>query len=117
MATVVATLDPQKPTEIHPPELDDTYQDINSEGFSDLSDCGEEGEDEEAQNPALERLKAQSELDPSPSRLGWQTNQFFAVEAMFSEQDITDMYTYLKQAGMCHFLIRVASSDLCYHGV
>ncbi|KAG9104242.1 NAD-dependent histone deacetylase sir2 [Ceratobasidium sp. 370] len=79
-SSVIGTLNPKLATEIHPPEIEDTYQDINSDEFEEYSDL----EDEEGgtpPSPALEQLMDQ-------------------MNATFSEEDIDDMYTYLKEAGM-----------------
>ncbi|KAG8688121.1 NAD-dependent histone deacetylase sir2 [Ceratobasidium sp. 394] len=79
-SSVVGTLIPKSATEIHPPEIEDTYQDVNSDEFEEYSDL----EDEEGgtpPSPALEKLMDQ-------------------MNATFSEDDIDDMYTYLKEAGM-----------------
>ncbi|CAE6538815.1 unnamed protein product [Rhizoctonia solani] len=75
-------LNPKAVTEVQPPqELDDMYQDVDSEEFSELGSDLDEQEAGEGEVPALERLNEQ-------------------MQATFSDQDIDEMIVYLKEAGM-----------------
>jgi hypothetical protein len=60
-SSLASTLNPKNLTEIPPPEIEDTYQDINSDEFDDYSDYEQEDEGDR-QNPVLEKLVDQSEL-------------------------------------------------------
>ncbi|KAF8605800.1 SIR2-domain-containing protein [Ceratobasidium sp. AG-I] len=78
MSAVISTVNPKNLTEVNPPEIEDTYQDINSDEFAEYSDFEDEGGE---QNPALDQLVDQ-------------------MHDMFSDEDIDNMLTYLKEAGM-----------------
>lgn len=58
MSTVISTVNPKSLTEVNPPEIEETYQDINSDEFAEYSDY----EDDEGgeQNSALDQLVDQS---------------------------------------------------------
>lgn len=98
MEPLVGTVNPTELVEAKTPEIEDTYQDVDSEEFSELSDLEDEADGEGgAGNAALDRLAAQSEpaalfLCRAPEKTG-------PVQAVFSEKDVDDMHTYLKESG------------------
>jgi hypothetical protein len=96
MSSLTSTLNPKNLTEINPPEIEDTYQDINSDEFDEYSDYEQE-EEGDRQNPALEKLVDQSKPPRSIPRA--YSSPTLIVHAKFSEDDIDHMYTYLKEAG------------------
>ncbi|QRV88689.1 NAD-dependent histone deacetylase SIR2 [Ceratobasidium sp. AG-Ba] len=79
-SSLIDVLNPKAATNTNPPEIEDTYQDINSDEFDEHSDYEHEA-GEAPPNPALEKLADE-------------------MHAVFSEDDIDEMYTYLKEAGM-----------------
>ncbi|QRV73921.1 NAD-dependent histone deacetylase SIR2 [Ceratobasidium sp. AG-Ba] len=79
-SSLIDVLNPKTATNVNPPEIEDTYQDINSDEFDEHSDYEHEA-GEAPPNPALEKLADE-------------------MHAAFSEDDIDEMYTYLKEAGM-----------------
>ncbi|KAF8757765.1 SIR2Hypothetical protein, partial [Rhizoctonia solani] len=66
-------------------ELDDMYQDVDSEEFSEFGSDIDEQEEGEADIPALERLNKE-------------------VQATFSDEDIDEMIAYLKEEGMISWI-------------
>jgi hypothetical protein len=97
-------------------EPENTYQDVDSEEFSELSDLEDEGDSEGGvENPALDRLAVQSGSTLSFSSYDALIHSAGAVQAMFSDEDIEDMHTYLKEAGKDSCLILVCGPDLSHH--
>ncbi|CAE6468360.1 unnamed protein product [Rhizoctonia solani] len=87
-------LNPKAITEAQTPqELDDMYQDVDSEEFSELGSDLDEQEAGEGEVPALERLNEQ-------------------MQATFSDQDVDEMIAYLKEAGMIAWIKKLLKVTL-----
>lgn len=97
MSAVISTVNPKNLTDVNPPAIEDTYQDINSDEFAEYSDY----EDDEGgpQNPALDQLVDQSKKLASPAFPTPLISRVVSVHSMFSDEDIDHMHTYLKEAG------------------
>ncbi|KAH7335486.1 DHS-like NAD/FAD-binding domain-containing protein [Rhizoctonia solani] len=82
------SLNPIAVTEVHPPNgLDDMYQDVDSEEFSEFGSDLDGQEAGEGEIPALDRLNKQ-------------------MQAMLTDKDIDEMIGYLKEAGMMSWIKR-----------